>query len=175
MLIRPLEPQDRSEWMRLRRALWPDCSNETHALEMEQYANRAGMDVVMVVARDDGRLGGFAEVSVRDRVDGSTAKRVAYLEGWFVDPDLRRQGHGRKLIESAERWAVARGLTELASDAELRNPESLKAHEALGFRETFRLVHFLKSLKMLIALAALAGLMIGVQAAPVLELHVRLQ
>jgi len=149
MLIRPLEPHDQSEWLRLRRALWPDCSDEMHARELEEYADSAGGRAAFVQVREDGRLGGFAEVSIRTRVDGSMSPRVAYLEGWYVEPDLRGQGLGRKLIESAERWAIARGLTELASDAELGNPESLKAHQALGFRETFRLVHFLKPLKVL--------------------------
>ena len=157
MLIRPLKPHDQSEWLRLRRILWPACSEAMHLCEMEEYANSAGARAVFVMVREDGRLGGFAEVSLRDRVDGSMSARVAYLEGWFVEPDLRGKGMGRKLVETAERWAAARGLTEIASDAELNDAASLKAHEALGFRETFRLVHFLKTLKVLAILAALFG------------------
>jgi aminoglycoside 6'-N-acetyltransferase I len=42
------------------------------------------------------------------------------------------------------KWARQRGLNELASDAEIANEESIRAHRALGFRETFRLVHFLR-------------------------------
>jgi aminoglycoside 6'-N-acetyltransferase I len=172
MLIRPLEPPDRPEWVRLRRALWPHCSEEMHAREMEEYGNSAGTRAVFVLVRVDGLLGGFAEVSLRDRVDGSMSARVTYLEGWFVEQDLRGQGFGRKLIAAVERWTLARGLTEIASDAELDNPESVKAHHALGFRETFRLVHFLKQLKALVALLASLGLAISVQAAPVVGLKV---
>jgi len=157
MLIRLLEPHDQSEWLRLRRVLWPACSEAMHLCEMEEYADSAGARAVFVMVREDGRLGGFAEVSIRDRVDGSLSARVAYLEGWFVERDLRGKGMGRKLVETAERWAAARGLTEIASDAELNDAASLKAHEALGFRETFRLVHFLKTLKVLAILAALFG------------------
>jgi aminoglycoside 6'-N-acetyltransferase I len=47
-------------------------------------------------------------------------------------------------MAAAERWTVERGLTELGSDVEFDNEGSLRAHEALGFEETFRLVHFLK-------------------------------
>ncbi len=166
MLIRPLEPRDQSEWLRLRRALWPDCSEAMHAREMEDYAKSERACAVFVLARGPGRLGGFAEVSVRDRVDGSRSARVAYLEGWFVDPDLRGKGYGRKLVEAAEAWATARGLTEIASDAEIMNPDGLKAHEALGFRETFRLVHFLKSLHVLAASLVLLGLSAGANANP---------
>src|SRR5438309_9328522 len=131
MVIRPLEPHEHSEWLRLRRALWPDCSEAMHAREMEEYAKSEGGRSVFVLAREDGRLGGFAEVSIRDRVDGSMSARVAYLEGWFVEPDFRGKGHGRKLVAAAERWATARGLTEIASDVELDNPAGLAAHEAL--------------------------------------------
>jgi len=71
---------------------------------------------------------------------------VAYLEGWYVVPDWQGHGVGRTLVEAAEGWARARGLREIASDAELDNAGSIAAHGALGFRETFRVVQFLKRL-----------------------------
>ena len=169
MLIRPLEPRDRPEWLRLRRALWPDCSETMHACEMEEYTNNAGTRAVFVFAREDGRMGGFAEVSIRDRVDGSLSARVACLEGWFVEPDLQGKGIGRTLVEASERWATAQGMTEIASDADLNNTAGLKAHAALGFRETFRLVHFLKRLKVLVILAVLFGSNSGSHATPLIE------
>ena len=73
--------------LRLRRALWPDCSEAMHACEMAAYAASSSTRAVFVLARENGRLGGFVEVSERDRVDGSMSPRVAYLEGWFVEPD----------------------------------------------------------------------------------------
>ena len=172
MLIRPLETHDHSDWLRLRRALWPDCSEAMHACEMKGYANSADTRAVFVLVREEGRLGGFVEVSVRDRVDGSMSPRVAYLEGWFVEPDLRGQGFGRSLVAAAERWGVERGLTEMASDAALDNTEGCRAHQALGFRETFRLVHFLKSLPAVTALLTLLCLAYGANAGPVTELKI---
>ena len=142
-MVRKATDEDFPEWRRMRAALWPDCPEKMHELEMREQT--ADSDVaVFVYARNQG-LGGFIELSVRDRVDGSTSPRVGYVEGWYVDSDLRGQGIGRQLIREAEAWTRALGLTELASDAELTNAESIRAHEALGFRETFRLVHFLKS------------------------------
>lgn len=139
--------EDRAEWLRLRRALWPDCSKSMHALEMREYRTKARQRIVLVLARARGGLGGFIEVSVRDRVDGSKSSEVAYIEGWYVDPEFRGAGLGRRLMRAAEDWAKARGLTELASDTELDNRAALEAHQAIGFRETFRLVHLLKRLK----------------------------
>ena len=100
------------------------------------------------------------------------APRVAYLEGWFVEPDLRGQGFGRSLVSTAEGWGKARGLTELASDAELENTQACAAHQALGFRETFRLAHFVKSLHALMALLALLARADAANAAPVTELKI---
>lgn len=129
----------------MRAALWPDCPSEMHDVEMaEQISNDEF--AVLVYERSSGRLGGFVELSVRKRVDGTMSPRVGYVEGWYVDPDLRGAGVGRALIAEAETWAKQMGFTELASDAGLGNEQSIRAHGALGFRETFRLVHFVKLL-----------------------------
>jgi aminoglycoside 6'-N-acetyltransferase I len=118
-----------------------------HSLEMQEYLQQAETHAIFVFEREGAALGAFLELSIRDRVDGSHSARVAYVEGWYVDPDLRGCGIGRQLMARAEQWASACGLTELASDAELENEQSIRAHQSLGFRETFRLVHFLKPLK----------------------------
>jgi aminoglycoside 6'-N-acetyltransferase I len=97
--------------------------------------------------RGEGRLGGFLEVSVRHGVDGARHEDVAYVEGWYVEPDLRGQNWGRTLMEGASQWALERGYAELGSDAEQDNTGGIAAHRAMGFRETFRLTFFLKDLK----------------------------
>ena len=126
-------------------ALWPDCSPERHLLEIEQLTASEGGGLVLVAVRERGGLCGFAELSIRhDHVDGASAVPVAYLEGWYVDPDVRGRGIGRQLLEAAEKWAADRGLKELASDAELHNERSIEAHVACGFTETCRAVHFIK-------------------------------
>ena len=68
----------------------------------------------------------------------------AFLEGWWVDEEVRRSGVGRALIVAVENWARARGLTELGSDALLDNTPGHQAHRALGFEERERVVYFRK-------------------------------
>ncbi len=147
MTIRMIEPGEHPEWLRMRRALWPDCSDSMHTLEMQEYKNCPATRAVLVVEVGGNRLGGFIELSIRDRVDGCTSDRVAYVEAWYVDPDYRGRGVGRRLMQQAENWTVDRGVTELASDAEIDNEGGIRAHEALGFKETFRLTHFLKTVR----------------------------
>ena len=51
------------------------------------------------------------------------------------------------MIGAVEKWAAARGYTELASDAELENSLSIRLHRRLGFSEVERNVTFLKKLR----------------------------
>src|SRR5437867_225979 len=144
--IRQARPEDKASWARLRRALWPDCSEHKHRLEISQVLGSDG--VVFVAENDQGKLIGFAEVSLRrDHVDGASISPVPYLEGWFIEARYRKQGVGRALIEAVERWATARGYTELASDAGGGNLLSIRLHKRLGFSEMDRNGTFLKRLK----------------------------
>lgn len=101
---------------------------------------------VIVAAREDGTLGGFLEAGTRPFASGCASSPVGYIEGWWVDPDLRRAGIGSKLVTAAEDWARTLGLTEMTSDALLANERSHAAHLALGYAEAERLVCFRKAL-----------------------------
>lgn len=146
MDIREYRPTDRSEWLRMRRVLWPEIVAGDEAAEAAAWLARPDA-VVLVAARPDGSgLAGFAELGTRPYADGCDTSPVAYLEGWYVDPDARRRGVGAALVRAGEAWARARGCRELASDALLENTGSQRAHEALGFAEVERAVHYRKPL-----------------------------
>lgn len=142
--VRPAAEADRDDWIAMRAALWPDCPQARHRLEIGQLLHSAGL---VALATADGAAAGFAEVSVRsDHVEGTAHSPVPYLEGWYVAPAFRGRGVGRALIEYVEAWARARGFTELASDAEIENLRSIRLHGLLGFREVGTSVHFVKPL-----------------------------
>jgi aminoglycoside 6'-N-acetyltransferase I len=145
MVIQRLEQGDFTEWQRMRLALWPDNTvQELHA-EMEEIMEDSAQDVFVMV-RADGRLGGFVEVSTRDYADGCKTRPVGYIEGWYVDPELRELGYGASLVGAAENWARAAGCQEMASDCLIDNEVSLGAHLAIGYEEVERLIHFRKAL-----------------------------
>jgi len=131
----------------MRQVLWPDEGGE-HAHEVGKYfAGQLGEPLEVLLAFDDGGGPvGFAELSIRYHAEGCVTDRVAYLEGWYVEPHARRAGVGRALVAAAERWARAQGCTEFASDALIRNRVSAAAHRALGFEETARIRCFRKAL-----------------------------
>ena len=101
---------------------------------------------VFIAERPDGSLAGFVEVGTRPYADGCDTSPVGYIEAWYVDPDVRRAGHGRALLRSAEQWALERGYAEMASDALLDNHVSHRAHERSGYIEVDRVVQFRKPL-----------------------------
>jgi aminoglycoside 6'-N-acetyltransferase I len=146
MLIRPVEPDDAEEWLRLRLALFPDGAPAEHLAEMALLSAQPDAVVLVAVRPDTGGLAGFAEVGVRPYADGCATSPVAFLEGWYVDADVRRQGVGGALVRAAEDWARSRGYLEFASDALLVNITSHRAHEALGFSEVERAVRYRKRL-----------------------------
>src|SRR5689334_1240591 len=143
--VRGARPEDRAEWLRMRRVLWDDCPDEQQVREMEDILG-GDTEEVFIAERPGGGLCGFLEAALRSRADGCDSTPVGYIEGWYVDEDMRRSGVGRALVEAAEAWARSRGCRQMASDAELWNEVSHQAHGALGYQETGRVVQFKKDL-----------------------------
>jgi aminoglycoside 6'-N-acetyltransferase I len=128
----------------MRRALWPDLGPDEDAEAADWLAQPDA--ITFVAARTGGGLAGFAEFGIRSWAEGCTSAPVAYLEGWYVDPDARRTGVGAALVRAGAVWARRRGLRELASDALTENTTSHAAHLALGFEEVERVVLYRRSL-----------------------------
>ena len=74
-------------------------------------------------------LRGCIEVSLRDDAEGCQTSPVAYIEGWYVDENIRRRTLGTRLVQAAEAWARRHGLQEMASDTQIENAVSIQAHQ----------------------------------------------
>ena len=150
MDIRPVARADRDEWARMRTRLYRNLDpceiDEWFDAQDGQGTHLVGV-AVLVADRGNGRLAGFVEIGSRTYAEGCASTPVAFLEGWYVDPDVRRTGIGARLVRAAEDWARANGYSEIASDTELDNHISLRAHLALGYDEVERQICFRKSLR----------------------------
>lgn len=147
IIVRQLGEKDLNEWLRLRQLLWDETPIDEHRDEMLDIIEHPDFQLVLVADSGDEGLIGFLEVSIRPFAEDCDTENVGYLEGWFVQPEYRRTGVGRNLVANAEQWAKSRGCTEMASDAELGNDDSIEAHRQLGYEETSRLVHLRKELR----------------------------
>ena len=138
--MRKAESSDGESWIRMRRALWPECPDSGHELEVNQiFASNGNVFFVESSLSD---IVGFVEVSLRcDHVEGTTTTPIPCLEGWTVDPSFRAMDIGKALVRSVEDFALQSGFTEIASDAEIKDPISIEIHKLLGFREAGRTVH----------------------------------
>lgn len=145
IVVRPISETDLEEWFRLRCILWDQTPEAEHRAEMLDILDHYETQQVFV-AESDGGLVGFLEASIRPFVEDCYTDRVGYLEGWYVEAPHRRKGIGAELVHSAEEWARISGCAEMASDAELGNNISERAHTKLGYEETSRLIHFRKEL-----------------------------
>lgn len=146
MIARLYAPADHEEWLRLRRALWPDLARDTEEEDAAAWLDRADAAVIVVPGLNASALVGFAEVGERAYADGCASSPLAYLEGWYVESAVRDMGVGAALVRAVEAWARERGYSELASDVQLPNLGAQRAHVAVGFIEVERAVLYRKTL-----------------------------
>jgi aminoglycoside 6'-N-acetyltransferase I len=145
LLTAPRGSADRA-WLVLRIALWPEGSEAEHLSGMADALARGHYVRLAVTA--SGSAIGLVEAARRvDYVNGTTSSPVAFLEGLYVEPQWRRRGVARALVESVGAWALRQGLSELASDSLIDNVAAHAAHRALGFEETERVVYFRRALR----------------------------
>jgi aminoglycoside 6'-N-acetyltransferase I len=148
MVVERCTRESFEDWLELRQALWSEASEQELRLEAAATLNRPD-DAIAFIARDEhSKVVAFAEATLRrDYVNGCSTSPVAFLEGIYVVPDWRNRGLARLLCNAVEDWAAGLGCAEFASDVELHNEDSQKAHRALGFEETERVVYYRKELR----------------------------
>lgn len=143
MIVSLLTALPNPAWLALRQALWPDATAAEHLQEMAGQLAELGRFGPFIATAADGMPLGLAEVALRaDYVNGTDSSPVAFLEGLYVVPAVRRQGVARRLLQAVAAWARAQGCRELASDTALDNHVGQLVHRGLGFRETERVVYF---------------------------------
>lgn len=142
LAVRPMQETEVALWAALRLKLWPDHPSADNAADTAAFLAGASALKIVFLAFDDDMAVGFVEISERSVADGCENDPVAYVEGWYVDDAYRGTGMGGALIDAAKRWAQTNEYAYLASDAELTNTGSRKAHRALGFEEVSQVATF---------------------------------
>ncbi|HEY2475060.1 MAG TPA: GNAT family N-acetyltransferase [Candidatus Cybelea sp.] len=146
--VRPVGATDSEAWAAMRARLWPGANADELAEEVAAFLAGASLPtpIAAFIAVDPAPIG-FLELGLRPYADGCDSMPVPFVEGWYVEPDARHRGAGRRLLEAAEKWSRSRGYAELGSDTQLWNDASLAAHIACGFSETERVIYLRKELR----------------------------
>ena len=107
-------------------AIWEQSVRATHTflseeeiLQIKPYVPQAlaGVARLLLAMQEDGTPIGFMGVD------------SGKLEMLFLNPNLRRQGYGRKLVQKG---ITEYGVSEVTVNEQ--NPEAIKFYEAMGFR-----------------------------------------
>ena len=145
MTVRKAEAKDLPILGELACGLWPHHTPDAMRAEMAETLEMP--DAAFFLAFAEKTAVGFARCQLRhDYVEGTDSSPVGYLEGIYVLPGHRRQGIAKALLSACESWAKSMGCREFASDCELTNKDSLRFHLNVGFRETNRIICFVREL-----------------------------
>lgn len=150
LTIRPAVRRDKRALVRMLVALWPDGTTRDHGRLVQSVLDgkpRSILPLTFLVAERHRVPVAFVEVGLRSHANGCDPVRpVGFIEGWYVQPRLRRQGIGRWLFLAAEDWCREHGCREMASDTWADHTLSVKAHQALGYSVEGSFVNFRKAL-----------------------------
>jgi aminoglycoside 6'-N-acetyltransferase I len=83
----------------MREKLWPSEPGE-HAHEIDRYfagTLRKPIEVLLAFNEIEKTIG-FIELSIRAHAEGCSTDRIAFIEGLYVEPPLRRKGRAPLLF-----------------------------------------------------------------------------
>ena len=142
--IRRVTQEDKAEWLRMRKGIWPEAPDEYLNFDMDEIL--ADDNYMVIFACDGDKPIGLTEAQIKGSAEGCETSPVGYLEGWFVQDDYRGKSVVGIMTRAAEDWIREKGCTEVASDTWLDNESSIRAHVKMGYVEVERLVHYVKQL-----------------------------
>lgn len=142
-MIRQVTTNDFGQWLRMRKLLYPECSQEELLSEIKKIFFEqtivGELDyAVFVCEKDKETLGGFIETSIRQNVSKCKSSPVGYIESLYVDFDIRRNGIARDLVSESERWIIEKKCSEFAVDTDPGEKGSIDFYLSCGFAEIER-------------------------------------
>lgn len=97
----------------------------------------------VIVAEHDGQVIAWTSIEV---VDHFYLDKFAEISGFVVDEQFRGQGIGHALMQEAERWTGAQGLTTLRLKTNVVREDAHRFYENLGFERTKTQYTYVKKL-----------------------------
>ena len=133
-MVRAATPEDLPELSRLfdaYRVFYRQASDPAAAERFlrERFARRDSE--LLVAAREAGGLAGFTQLY--PSLSSVSLARIFVLNDLYVDPDARRSGVGRALLEAAHAFARSRGAVRVSLETARDNAAAQRLYDALGY------------------------------------------
>lgn len=135
------------DWVKLTHMLFPDENYGEFKKTYMDYLNNIGKQrEIGYLFQKDNKNVAFMNISIRnDYVNGCDTSPVVFIESIYVLPEYRKMGIARELIKTAEEFAKEKGILQIASDCLIDNIDSELFHKSCGFKETERVIYFVKN------------------------------
>lgn len=140
--IRGAQVGDAAEMARLAGELGYPMSSAEMMRRLDLLLTDARHHVAVVA--DEDQLLGWVHVEHRVSLEGGER---AELMGLVVDSTVRRQGWGKALLDAAESWALAQGLSTLTVRSNVARHSSHPFYESFGYTRSKTQHVYAKKLK----------------------------
>ncbi|MDJ1503282.1 aminoglycoside 6'-N-acetyltransferase [Xanthocytophaga agilis] len=126
--------------------LWPDNEYEELKHDFLELLQTPENHVIYLFSHQ-GENVAFLHLSIRtDYVEGSDSTPTGYVEGIYVKPAFRRMRISQALFQHGEKWLKDKGCHQVGSDIYIDNQASYDFHTNMGFKESARLIAFIKDI-----------------------------
>jgi RimJ/RimL family protein N-acetyltransferase len=85
------------------------------------------------LVENDGRVVGCGYAQLRHSESAFVHDKHAYLGFMYVEPDFRRQGINKMIVESLVSWSKVRGVRDFYLEVYVGNRAAIRAYEKVGF------------------------------------------
>ncbi len=125
-----LQPRPTREWLAAMAAL--QCHNKGEATLYRRIVGAVAVPAAFAVLVEGDRCG------VAALAYGAIHRQILCYVSLVTDPQQRRRGHARRVVETLAAWGAEHGAHAACLEVEAGNAPALALYDRLGFRELYR-------------------------------------
>lgn len=137
MIVRPAEPRDADAVLALMEGLTrPAVAADSEPQRDVFLAHLSHADALVYVAEVDDEIAGAVSLWFQPRLNWTTTQ--AWIPDLYVNPDFRRRGAARALLDACVEEARRRGCHRLVLESGHHRAEAHRLYEQYGFQHYAR-------------------------------------
>jgi ribosomal protein S18 acetylase RimI-like enzyme len=137
VIVRPAEPRDADAVLALMEGLTRPAVADDPGPQRDVFlAHLSHADALVYVADVEGEIAGAVSLWFQPRLNWTTTQ--AWIPDLYVDPDFRRRGAARALLDACVEEARRRGCHRLVLESGHHRAEAHHLYEQYGFRNYAR-------------------------------------